>query len=175
MSEILKSTILPILNWPDDQLHQVSADVTEFIPELEQLGTNLLMTMKTRNGVGLAAPQCGVLLNVIAIWIEEKQPMVLVNPKITYASDDLMKFEEGCLSVPGYFEDRERPRTIQVVFQDVKGEKHDVEFNNLYAFCIQHELDHLAGKLFIDGSSELKKDRIRARMRKVAKKKGNRH
>lgn len=169
----MENTILEILKWPDERLNQKSVDVTDFDESIEQLGRNLLFTMKARNGVGLAAPQCNVHVNVIAIWIEEKQPMVLVNPVITFSSEDKMKFEEGCLSVPGYFEERERSRTIHVKFKDVKGTDHDVEFNNLYAFCIQHEIDHLNGKIFVDGSSELKKLRIKARMRKVAKKNTN--
>jgi len=128
--------------------------------------------MKAENGIGLSAPQVGVLKNVIAIWIDETQPYVFVNPKIATASVDLFKVKEGCLSVPGYFEDRERPRHITLEFFDTVGVKHEVAFSDLSAFCIQHEIDHLNGKLFIDHSSELKRDRIKARIKKVTKSKG---
>lgn len=164
--------VLPILKWPDDErLHTKSKDVVVFDEHLEQLGHDLLHTMKVSNGVGLAAPQTGNMINVIAIWIEPERPMVLVNPIIVYSSETLFEFNEGCLSVPGYFEDRKRPEKIAVIFRDVKGGHHDLEFNSLYAFCVQHEIDHLEGKVFVDGSSLLKKSRIKSKMKKVARRK----
>lgn len=162
--------VLPILKWLEDKrLHEKSTDVVVFDENLEHLVLDMLHTMKTANGVGLAAPQVGVLSNVIAIWIEPEKPLVFVNPVITFASTELFKFNEGCLSVPGYFEDRERPNQIIIKFVDVKGNPHEFECNGLYAFAIQHEIDHLNGKLFVDGVSLLKKSRIKSKMKKVAK------
>lgn len=161
--------IVPILKYPDERLHQQCVEVTEFDSDLIQLGRCLLFTMKSEKGIGLAAPQIGVLKNVIAIWIDEKIPIVLVNPKLIDSSEELLKFNEGCLSVPGYFEDRERPKKIVVKFNDVNGGEHQVEFFDLYAFCIQHEIDHLNGKVFIDNLSDLKRSRIKSKIRKSQK------
>jgi peptide deformylase len=160
--------LLPILKWPDDErLHQKSVDVTVFDEELEHLALDLLHTMKTANGVGLAAPQTGNMLNIITIWIEAEKPLGLVNPVIVETSEELFEFNEGCLSVPGYFEDRKRPAKIVVKFVDVKGEPHEFECNGLYAFAIQHEIDHLNGRVFVDGASPLKRARIKSKIRKT--------
>jgi len=166
---------LKILKWPnDDQLHQVSVDVTKFDDSLKSLAFDMLYTMKQADGIGLAAPQVGEFINMIVIWlpIEEHMPLMIVNPNIITASDELMTFNEGCLSVPGYFEDRERPKQIVLQYHDISGvERHETEFTGLYAFAIQHEMDHLIGKLFIDNASMLKKAMIKSKMKKVAKRK----
>lgn len=158
--------IVSVLTWPNEKLHTKCEDVVEFDAELERLGRTLLFTMKSKNGIGLAAPQIGVLKNVLAIWIDEKSPMVLVNPVVVESSTELFKHREGCLSVPDYFEDRERPQKITLKFKDVKGGEHQVPFENLYAFAIQHEIDHLNGKVFVDGLSELKRARIKKKLQK---------
>ena len=164
--------LLPILKWPsDEKLHEKSVDVISFDEELEHLAQDLFHTMKVGEGIGLAAPQTGNMINVIVIWIEPERPLAIVNPTITETSDDLYQFNEGCLSVPGYFENRKRPAKIVIECQDLKGNHHEYEFNGLYAFVIQHEIDHLNGKLFVDGASLLKKERIRAKMKKVARRK----
>lgn len=158
--------IVPVLTYPDERLHKECADIIEFGPEIEHLGRTLLYTMKAFKGIGLAGPQVGILKNIIAVWIEEKAPMVFVNPQIVSVSTEMFKFSEGCLSVPGYYEDRERPKVIKLKFKDVTGIEHEADFGDLYAFCIQHELDHLKGKVFIDDLSQLKKDRIKSKIKK---------
>lgn len=162
--------LLPILKWPDDErLHEKSVDIVDFDLTVKILAYDLLHTMKTANGVGLAAPQTGNMVNMITIWIEETKPLCLINPVIIEASEELFDFNEGCLSVPGFFEDRKRPAKIVVKFFDVGGEAREFEYNGIYAFAIQHEIDHLNGKLFVDGASPLKRSRIKARMKKVAR------
>ncbi len=163
--------VIPVLKWPDERLSQKSVDVTTFDESLKELVAKLLHTMKANNGIGLAAPQTGNMINLITIWIEEHQPLALVNPVITEVSEELFEFEEGCLSVPGWFEKRERPTKIVVKFQDIDGVAREFEFHKLYAFAIQHEIDHLSGKMFIDGASELKKSRIKSKIKKTLKKK----
>jgi peptide deformylase len=158
-----------ILVWPDDRLHQEGSDVTEFNEELEHLVEDMFVTMTAHEGVGLAAPQIGELLNIITIRIEPNNPLVLINPTIIGTSDADFTFEEGCLSVPGHFEKRKRPDLISVRFQDVKGEEHEFDFLNLYAFAIQHEMDHLNGKVFVDGASWFKQGRIEKKIKKAMK------
>lgn len=159
--------ILDVLTWPDERLHQKSEDVTEFNEELEELVGDLFATMVAYEGVGLAAPQVGVLKNIIVIRLEADQPVVFINPVIEVLNNKTFEFEEGCLSVPGHFEKRKRPEHISVKFQDTKGEHHEVQFLNLYAFAILHEYDHLQGKVFVDGASFFKRGRIEKKMKKT--------
>lgn len=165
----LEPEILPILVWPDEKLHTECTDVTEFDQELKQLTLNLFATMKNDNGIGLAAPQVGEFVNVLAIWIEQDKPVLLINPKIVEASDETFEWEEGCLSVPGYFEKRKRPNRIVVSYKTVTGDEKESEFRDLYAFAIQHEIDHLNGTLFIDGFSKFKLSRVKAKIKKYLK------
>lgn len=169
MDENNTRTLLKILKWPDDQLHIPCMDVTVFgTDQLRELCLDMFYTMKESNGIGLAAPQVGKLINLLVVWlpIEEHVPIAIFNPELISASEQLMKFSEGCLSVPGYFEDRERPSSIVIKFKDVLGEAHEAEFTGLYAFCIQHEMDHLKGKVFVDGASMLKKQFIKRKIKK---------
>lgn len=169
MNENNTRTLLKVIKWPDDQLHQQSVDVTEFgTDELREFCLDMFFTMKESNGIGLAAPQVGKLINLLVVWlpIEEHVPLVIINPELIRSADELMTFNEGCLSVPGYFEDRQRPNSIVIKFKDVLGEDHEAEFTGLYAFCIQHEMDHLKGKVFVDGSSMLKKQLIKRKIKK---------
>ena len=164
--------LLPILKWPDDErLHEKSVDVTVFDADLECLARDLFHTMECSKGVGLAAPQTGNMINMITVRLEIDRPLCFVNPVILDTSEELFEFNEGCLSVPGYFEDRKRPKKIVVRFQDLKGVQHELELHDLYAFCVQHEIDHLNGKVFVDGASMLKRSRIKNRMKKVARQK----
>lgn len=167
--ENLEPRIIPILVWPDERLHQKCEDITTFDSWIKQHAVDLLATMKHSNGVGLASPQVGVLANIIAIWIEEKNPMVFVNPKIIEAGDEEFEWDEGCLSVPGYFEKRRRPNRIVLQYKDIDGNEHETEFRQLYAFAIQHEMDHLKGKLFIDGLSTFKLSRVKNKVQKFLK------
>lgn len=160
---------LPILKYPDERLHLPCKDVTVFDDDLKEFSQVLLRTMKEQRGIGLAAPQVNVHKNIIVVWAEPYMPMTFVNPVIIEASEDLFNFSEGCLSVPGYFEDRDRPKRISLEFLDVHGVRQEIEFHDLNAFCIQHEIDHLKGKVFIDDLSELKKERIKTKIRKSRK------
>jgi peptide deformylase len=163
---------LKILQWPNDEaLHEQCEDVTEFDDRLLYTIHDMLYTMLSSNGIGLAAPQVGILQRLITIQIEPNKPLVLINPEIVEASEELFVFNEGCLSVPGYFEDRKRPARIVVKFQDEVGNHKEFEFRDLYAFCIQHEIDHLNGKVFVDGLSSLKTMRIKAKIKKYLKRK----
>jgi peptide deformylase len=162
---------LPVLIWPNEKLHAPNTDVTVFDDELERLGRSLLRTMKGNNGVGLAAPQVGINKNIIAVWVDLNAPFVMVNPKIVSSNENLMEFEEGCLSVPGYFEKRKRPVEIIVEYQNVQGEQQIVQFIQLHAFCVQHEIDHLNGKVFVDDLSSLKKAIVKAKIAKTQKQK----
>ncbi len=160
--------VLPILKWPDDKkLHEKSVDVTEFNEDLLQLASHMFATMEKADGIGLAAPQTGNMINMIALRLEKDKPLILVNPVITHFSEEMFKFNEGCLSVPGFFEDRERPEKIILVCNDVVGMVYELQFSGVYAFAIQHEIDHLLGKLFVDGSSLLKRQIIKGKMRKA--------
>lgn len=166
------SKVLPILKWPDDKkLHEKSEQVTAFDESLLQLANNMFATMEAANGIGLAAPQTGNMINMIAIRLEKDKPLILVNPIITHTSEEKFKFNEGCLSVPGFFEDRERPNKIILVCNDILGVPYELHFSGVYAFAIQHEIDHLLGKVFVDDSSMLKRQIIKSKMRKAAKNK----
>lgn len=165
-SDKLTPNILLLRIWPDEILSKECEDVDTFDEALEQFALDLFATMKHNRGIGLAAPQVGVLSNVFALWIEEDKPMFFVNPKIVEASDEEFEWEEGCLSVPNYFEKRKRPNRIVVSYKDVRGEDHEVELHGLYAFAFQHELDHLRGKVFVDELSSFKTNRIKTKIQK---------
>lgn len=167
--ENIQPTVLPLVVWPDERLHQKCEDVSTFDDWVKQFAANLLATMQVEDGVGLSAPQVGVNVNIIAVWIEENNPLVLINPTVIKQSKEMFKWDEGCLSVPGYFEVRQRPKSITVSYKDINGDPHTSDFSDLYAFTLQHEIDHLHGRLFIDGLSNLKKDRIRSKMKKYLK------
>lgn len=160
---------LHILIWPDDKLTQPSEPVTEFNQELEQLCLDLFTTMKMAGGIGLSAPQCGIHKQVITLWIEKHNPLVLINPQIVEVGEQTYQWEEGCLSVPGYFDKRERPKLVVIKYQDIKGEFHEVEFRDLYAFAAQHEIDHLEGKTFVDGAPLLTKQLIKFKVSEFLK------
>jgi peptide deformylase len=158
---------LPILIWPNEQLSQCSQPVLLFDDKIKQLSNNLIHTMKQKNGIGLAAPQCGIHLNIIAVSSDIEPPTIIINPRILEQSDMLFQVNEGCLSVPGYYEHRSRPKNVHIEYQDINRTIFNKTFENLMAFCIQHEIDHLYGKLFIDNASQLKKDIIRRKINKT--------
>ena len=168
--EKLEPHVLPIVTWPDERLHIECHDIVIFDRWIEQHALDLFATMKANDGIGLASPQVSIIANVIAIWIEEDKPMLLVNPEILEADGDDFEWEEGCLSVPGYFEKRKRPSRVIVAYKDVTGKDHEAEFHGLYAFAIQHEIDHLRGRLFVDKLSTFKKTRVKKKVEKTLKK-----
>ena len=160
--------ILNILRYPDPRLHKVAKPVTVFDARLEQLVADMAETMYDAPGVGLAASQVDVHEQVVVIDItEEKNALVAyINPEIVWASDDKQVYDEGCLSVPGIYDGVERPSMVKVRAFDVKGQPFEVEADGLLAVCIQHEMDHLKGKVFVEYLSPLKRNRIKAKLQK---------
>ncbi|MFN9212150.1 MAG: peptide deformylase [Betaproteobacteria bacterium] len=163
--------LLPILEYPDPRLHTVAAPVTVFDDALRQLVADMAETMYAAPGVGLAATQVDVHQRLIVIDTSETkdQLRVFINPQIVAASDELVVCEEGCLSVPGIFEEVRRPRWVRVRAQDVDGQSFDLDAEGLLAVCVQHEMDHLEGKVFVEKLSLLKRERIKAKLRKRKK------
>jgi len=161
--------LLKILRYPDPRLHKVAKPVTEFGTErLRKLVADMAETMYDAPGVGLAATQVDVHERVVVIDVTEDQSklMVFINPEITWASDEKQVYDEGCLSVPGIYDGVERPAKVKVRARDVDGKEFDVEADGLLAVCIQHEMDHLMGKVFVEYLSPLKRNRIKAKLQK---------
>ncbi|MBX7249473.1 MAG: peptide deformylase [Caulobacteraceae bacterium] len=165
--------IRPILTVPDPFLKQVSKPVDAVDDELRGLMDDMLETMYDAPGIGLAAIQIGVPLRVIVMDLagqdEERQPRFFVNPEFTWKSDELFKYEEGCLSVPEIYDEIERPARVRLTYLNYDGERVEEEAEGLFAVCIQHEYDHLEGVLFIDKLSRLKRDRAVAKVKKLTR------
>jgi peptide deformylase len=159
--------LLPILEFPDPRLRTRAEPVQQFDAGLQQLIDDMLQTMYAAAGIGLAATQVNVhqQLLVMDISNERNQPQVYINPRIV-TRDGLEVSEEGCLSVPNVFEEVERAARVTVRAQDVQGVSYERELSGLAAVCLQHEMDHLAGKLFVDYLSALKRERIRRKLEK---------
>ena len=169
-------SIRPLVILPDSQLRLVSAEVTTFDGKLEKLVEDMFETMYDAPGIGLAAIQIGVPQRVVTMDIsgkdEEPEPRVFINPKIVWESEELSSYEEGCLSIPEYYEEVERPDRVRVTYQTQKGDTQEIEADGLLATCLQHEIDHLNGVLFIDYLSKLKRDRVIKKFAKAAKREG---
>lgn len=163
--------LLPILHYPDPRLHKVAAPVTEVGPRIQQIAADMLETMYESNGVGLAATQVDVheRLFVMDVSEERNQPQVLINPELVWVSEEMHSGEEGCLSIPGIYDGVQRHARVHVKAQDEHGQWRTIEAEGLQAVCIQHEMDHLKGKLFIDYLSPLKRNRIKTKMLKRGK------
>ena len=159
--------ILPILEYPDPRLKKVAAPVTVFGPEIERLVRDMAETMYEAPGIGLAATQVDVHKRVIVIDISETrdQLRVFVNPELLLAEGEA-ECEEGCLSVPGYYDKVTRAANIRVRAQNERGETFELATDGLLAVCIQHEMDHLVGKVFVDYLSPLKRARIAGKFKK---------
>ena len=166
--------IREIVTFPDERLRQICAPVTEFDDALKELTDDMFETMYDDEGIGLAAPQIGIEKRIVVIDIPEedgkqgKNKLVLINPKIT-AKEGEVASEEGCLSVPEYRAEVKRFEKITLECRDLNGQKQVYEADGLLAICMQHELDHLDGKLFIDYLSRLKRDRLLTKYRKLKK------
>ena len=164
-------TIRKILTEPDPFLRQKSLDVEAVNDEIRSLMNDMLETMNNAPGIGLAAIQVGVPKNVIVMDLsrsdEKKNPLYFVNPKIIQNSDNNATYEEGCLSVPNQFAEIDRPKKCDVDYLDYNGEKKTLKAKGLLATCIQHEMDHLEGILFIDYLSKLKKSMIIKKLSKI--------
>lgn len=162
--------LLPIIHWPDARLKTVAKPVTQFDARLKKLAEDMAETMYDAPGVGLAATQVDVHERLIVIDVSEdkKGLMTLVNPEIIWASPEKKRYEEGCLSVPEIYDDVERPAHVRVRAQDVTGKFFEFDADGLLAVCVQHEMDHLAGKVFVEYLSTLKQGRIKTKLRKRA-------
>jgi peptide deformylase len=162
--------IRDILIHPDPRLKKPCEPVAELTAELAQLAADMLETMYDAPGVGLAAPQVGVMKRILVMdCIKEgpPEPMVLINPAVTWASEDLSSYEEGCLSIPDQYAEVKRPAQVKVRWTGLDGAEQERQFEGLWATCVQHEIDHLDGKLFIDYLGPLKRQMITRKMEKL--------
>lgn len=165
-------TIRPILIHPDPRLRKVAAPVADMSDELRALADDMLQTMYDAPGVGLAAPQIGISTRLIVLDCvkeegAEPRPMAMFNPEVIRASDELNVYEEGCLSIPEQYAEVTRPAEVAVRWLDRDGNLQEQEFDGLWATCVQHEIDHLDGKLFIDYLKPLKRQMITRKMQKL--------
>jgi len=160
--------LLPILEYPDPRLKTVAVPVTRFDDRLRRLVADMAETMYEAPGVGLAATQVDVHERLLVIDVSENkdQLRVFINPEIAWASDERVECEEGCLSVPGVYDAVTRPAKVRVKAQDERGDTFELDCEGLLAVCVQHEMDHLLGKVFVEYLSPLKQDRIKSKMRK---------
>ncbi|NYT37544.1 peptide deformylase [Allopusillimonas soli] len=160
--------ILPILRYPDPRLHKVAKPVQIVDDRIRQLVRDMAETMYAAPGIGLAATQVDVHERVVVIDVSEdgNELLVLINPEITWKSDETQVYEEGCLSVPGVYDEVKRSARIHVKALNEDGEPFEFDAEGLLAVCVQHELDHLLGKVFVEYLSMLKQSRIKTRLRK---------
>ena len=163
--------LLPILRYPDPRLHTVAKPVASVDARLQTLANDMLHTMYEAEGIGLAATQVDVHERLIVIDVsqERDKPLVLINPEITWASPETQVNDEGCLSVPGIYDGVERSSAVKVQALDLDGKLQTHEADGLLAVCIQHEMDHLIGKVFVQYLSPLKRNRIKTKMIKQQK------
>ena len=159
---------LPILRYPDPRLLKPSSPVTRFDADLKALVQDMAQTMYEAPGVGLAAPQINVHRQIIVIDVSEKRDelRVFINPEIIGASEEKKRFEEGCLSLPGIYDEIERPAQVRVRAFDTDGNSFETDAEGLLAVCIQHEIDHLKGRVFVDYLSPMKRNRIKKKLLK---------
>ena len=161
--------LLPILRYPDPRLHKVARPVASVDDRIRALVRDMLATMYEAQGIGLAATQVDVHERVIVIDVSEERdaPQVLINPELLWASDERVRGDEGCLSVPGIYDGVERPVGVKVRALDGNGVECLIEADGLLAVCIQHEMDHLLGKVFVEYLSPLKRNRIKTKLVKA--------
>lgn len=161
--------VLPILKYPDPRLHRVAEPVREVDDRIRELVRDMADTMYDAPGVGLAATQVDVHERVVVIDVSEEgnELRVLINPEITWKSDERQTYEEGCLSVPGIYDEVERAARIRYRALDADGNPYEAEAEGLLAVCVQHELDHLDGKVFVEYLSSLKQNRIKTKLKKA--------
>lgn len=159
---------LNILRYPDPRLHTVARPVAEVDARIGRLVGDMIDTMYASDGIGLAATQVDVHERVIVMDVSESRdrPLVLINPEITWRSEDMVMAEEGCLSVPTFYDSVQRHARVNVRAQDRSGQPFEIEAAELLAVCVQHEMDHLLGKVFVDYLSLLKRNRIRSKLLK---------
>lgn len=162
--------LLNILHFPDPRLRQKCLPVSQFDADLQKLVDDMFETMYDALGIGLAAMQVNILKRVVVIDVSEDKsaPHAYINPEVIWA-DGVEVMQEGCLSVPDFFEEVERAERVKVRYCDTRGNVHEVALDGLEAVCIQHEIDHLNGKLFVDYISPLKRNRIQKKLEKLKK------
>jgi peptide deformylase len=162
-----------ILVIPDKRLRLVSRKVEKVDASVRRLADDMFETMYEAPGIGLAAIQIGEPVRLVTMDLakkdDEKAPQVFINPEIAWSSEELHAHEEGCLSIPEYYGEVERPAKVRVQYLDLDGKPHEIEADGLLATCLQHEIDHLNGILFIDHLSKLKRDRVVKKFTKIAK------
>ena len=165
--------ILPIIIAPDPRLKMVCVEVNDITPEIVGMMDDMLDTMYAAPGIGLAAPQVGVTKRVIVADVckeeNKREPRRLINPEIEWKSEDLFAYEEGCLSLPEHYSDVARPKNVGIRYLDETGKRRELEAEGLLAVCLQHEIDHLDGILFVDHISSLKRNVIMRKLKKVKK------
>lgn len=166
-------TIRPLVILPDPRLRLVSEPVGEVTGEIRTIIADMLETMYDAPGVGLAAIQIGVPKRIVTIDTSKdedaRQPQIFLDPEVIWSSEEKRVYDEGCLSIPEYYGEVERPDRVRVRFRDLDGNSQEIEADGLLATCIQHEIDHLNGTLFIDHLSKLKRDRVTKKFAKAAK------
>jgi peptide deformylase len=170
---IAAMAVREIITLPDKRLRQASQPVKKIDREVKELVADMFDTMYDAPGIGLAAIQVGVPKRVVTMDLSKKEeqqaPRVFINPEILWSSDDKATYEEGCLSIPEFYEQVERSAQVRVKYLDLEGREQELEAKGLLATCLQHEIDHLNGVLFIDHISKLKRDRITKKFAKAAK------
>lgn len=173
MTYITNMSLKSIIIHPDPRLKKVCVPIGEVDTSVRKLAEDMLETMYDAPGIGLAAPQVGVMKRLfVADCHREEQPTdptVFINPKITWTSEELNTYEEGCLSIPDLYADVTRPAEVRISYTDLEGKLQERECDALWATCVQHELDHLNGKLFIDYLSTVKRTMITNKMKKLKK------
>lgn len=161
----------PILLHPDPRLKAAAKPVTAVTDDLRRLASDMLETMYDAPGIGLAAPQVGVPLRVVVMDCakgeDPPRPLVLLNPRVAWASEERKPCEEGCLSIPEHYAEVTRPAEVEVEWTDLDGQAHRERFDGLWAVCAQHEIDHLDGRLFIDHLGPIKRQMITRKMEKL--------
>lgn len=162
---------LTILEYPDPRLRTIAEPVETVDDAVRAQIDDMLETMYDAPGIGLAATQVNIHKRIVTIDISEEQnePLILINPEFEVLEDELHKYQEGCLSVPGFYEDVQRPQKVKLTAIDYNGEPYELIAEDLLAVCIQHELDHLNGKPFVDYLSMLKRNRIKSKLEKQHK------
>ena len=168
---------LEVLHFPDKRLRKIAKPVKKVDNEIKNIIEQMFFTMYEEKGIGLAATQVNIHKRIIVIDVSENKDkkIFLINPEIISLSDDIDTMEEGCLSVPGFYETVSRPKTVKVSSLNYDGKQIEIEANGLLSTCIQHEIDHLNGKLFVDHISSLKRSRIEKKIIKLKKEIGRAH
>ncbi|REG83845.1 peptide deformylase [Marinomonas pollencensis] len=163
--------VLPVLEYPDPRLRKVAEPITEFTPELQTQIDDMLDTMYDENGLGLAATQVDYHYRLVVMDFSEErnEPLVFINPEFEIVNDEPNEFQEGCLSVPGFYEHIYRAAEVIVKALDRNGKPFEMKVDELLAVCVQHEIDHLDGKLMVDYLSPLKRNRIKTKLLKAQK------